>query len=126
MLAPDAKKSSDLRKILPSILGFPAKRGPGKPLDPDHDPNDVTLLAIVFARAIQKGMDPSAARKEASKYLPRLRADKLDDKTLQVWLKNYFGLKKSPRTNHEWKRLLNRAYGSFFRLVRAKFRETQP
>ena len=126
MLAPDAKKSNDLRKILPSILGFPAKRGPGKPLDPDQDPNDVMELAIRFAIEIEKGMDPPAARREATKYLPRRRADKIDDKTLQVWLKKHFGLKKSPRTNAEWKYILHRFYGHFVKVISAKFRETQP
>jgi hypothetical protein len=52
----------DMRKILPSVLGFPAKRGPPKRLARPSD--DVThaehiLLVYVFAYAIGQGCSPS-------------------------------------------------------------------
>jgi hypothetical protein len=122
MLSDKATKSKDLRKILPSILGFPAKRGPGRPLDPDHVPNDKLMFALLFTIEIHKGRKPSIARKDAMKHLPRNRADRIDDKTLQRWLKEVFDLTSSPRTVTKWKSVMRRHYGAFETL----FRETLP
>src|SRR6266446_3891554 len=44
MLSEEASQSPDLRQVLPSILGFRMKRGPGRPLDPDADGPDKMLF----------------------------------------------------------------------------------
>jgi hypothetical protein len=42
MLSMKAQQTSDLRKVLPWVLGFPNKRGPGNLLDPVGGPRRVT------------------------------------------------------------------------------------
>jgi hypothetical protein len=126
MLSEKARQSNDLRKLLPSVLGFPAKRGPGRPLDPDRDQDDKSIFAIRFAIEIEKGKKPSIARREATKYLPESRVDKIDDKTLQRWLREIFDLANTPRSITEWKSVMRVYYGSFYNLIMAQFRETLP
>jgi hypothetical protein len=126
MLSEKAKQSNDLRKILPSILGFPANRGPGRPLDPDRDPDDKLMFALHFAIEIEKGKKPSVARRQASTFLSQSRSDKIDDKTLQRWLKDEFDLESAPRTITEWKSVMRAHYGSFYNLIQTRFRGTLP
>jgi hypothetical protein len=126
MLSEKAKQSNDLRKIIPSILGFPAKRGPGRPLDPDRDPDDKLMFALHFAIEIEKGKKPSVARRQASTFLSQGRSDKIDDKTLQRWLKDEFDLESAPRTITEWKSVMRAHYGSFYNLIQTRFRGTLP
>jgi hypothetical protein len=126
MMSDKAQQSNDLRKILPWILAFPAKRGPGKLLNPDHDPDDKMIFALRFAIEIENGKKPSIARSEAAKYLPRHRGDRIDDKTLQRWLKEYFHLARTPRTITEWKLAMRAHYDDFYTLVTTRFREIPP
>jgi len=126
MMSDKAQQSNDLRKILSWVLAFPIKRGPGKLLNPDYDPDDKMIFAIRFAIEIEKGKKPSIARREATKYLPESRVDKIDDKTLQRWLIQVFDLANTPRSITEWKSVMRAQFGSFYNLIMAQFRETPP
>jgi len=45
MLSSKAREIDDLREVLPWVLGFPRKRGPGKLLDPDPTQRKRILLS---------------------------------------------------------------------------------
>jgi hypothetical protein len=124
----DARQSADLRKVLPSIFGFPAKRGPGRPLDPYPGTLDREFFALRFAVEIAKGREPPDALVEACNVLDARRADK-DDKTLWRWLKAEFELSDTPRTNAEWQTaaVVHVARcARFVALIEEKFREIMP
>jgi hypothetical protein len=127
MLSHEARRSPDLRRVLPSILGFRgrAKRGPGRPLDPDAGTDDRMHFALRFAIEVCKGREPPHALTEACNVLDARCADK-DIKTLWRWLKEEFGLTEMPRTNLEWRTAARDHYTPFFRLIEKKFRETVP
>src|SRR5262249_38819198 len=100
MMLPETAEAGDLREILPLVLGFRGKRGPGgHPLRPNgaRDPNtDYLTLAMAFAAEIQKGavlktdVKPSEALTRAlmsaeSKLVYR------DHKTLMINVAKEFG-----------------------------------
>jgi len=61
MSSPEARAAKDLHKVLPSILGFPAKGpGPGRLLDPDAaaGDRDDRKLAMLFAVELEQRLSP--------------------------------------------------------------------
>jgi len=126
MTSDAARASTDLRAILPSIMGFPAKRGPGHPLDPDGGvPDDAALLSILFAIEIERGEKPSAALHNAASHSdlsPEVAAH--DDRTLWRWVMQTVGLEQRPRTNDEWREVLRNHFVAFNDLIEQEFRET--
>jgi hypothetical protein len=100
MLSGKARETDDLREVLPWVLGFPKKRGPGKPLDPDPA-LEKTLFAVAFMDGILQGKDPVTARRNACGVLDGRAAD-MDDKTLQRWLLEAFNLKRAPANEEQW------------------------
>jgi len=105
MLSSTARRTSDLRKHLPWVLGFPKKRGPGNLLDPDRA-QQKTWFAFNFAAEIRKGNDPVTARRNACDALDGKAAD-VDDKTLRLWLLEEFNLKKAPANTEQWKKTID-------------------
>ena len=95
MSSDEMKAASDLRKVLPSIFGFPQKpKGPGNLLDPDADPRDTLAFALRFFRKVSAGHELSDALKDAA---IDLNCECADDKTLKHWVCENFGLKSWPR-----------------------------
>jgi hypothetical protein len=67
MLNDEVRKCSDLREVLPHVLLFPKKKsGPGRPLDPDAEPDERKLFTIKFIRKLEDNHEckPSEALKE--------------------------------------------------------------
>jgi hypothetical protein len=103
MIMVSAQDASDLRKVLPGVLGFKKRPGPGKLLKPYLD-LDKSSFTNKFARYIIQGKDPETARKDACNHtFKRKFADKVDDKTLDRYLVECMGLKKKPKTANQWK-----------------------
>jgi hypothetical protein len=126
MLSEDTVGASDLRKILPEVLGFPRKkRGPGNLLRPEGDSVEYMVQAMVFAVEIEKCAKPLVALHTASQSLGKKVADRIDDKTLLNKIKTFFRLKNATRTNADWKRDI-RARMKTFLLLEKEFRETSP
>jgi hypothetical protein len=120
-----ARKAGDLREVLPWVLGFSKKAGPGNMLDPDHDPEDKLLFAIKFAIKIELGEKLSTALTNAcEEVLGQERAEKIAEKTLKSWLVKVFSLKKWPAraTADDWKRIAREHYGAEFALIEERFR----
>src|SRR5262249_15562154 len=129
MMLPETAEAGDLREILPLVLGFRGKRGPGgHPLRPNgaRDPNtDYLTLAMAFAAEIQKGavlktdVKPSEALTRAlmsaeSKLVYR------DHKTLMINVAKEFGLERVPRSSKEWRQKIRVAMielGKIFREI---------
>jgi hypothetical protein len=110
MTSDDAAAATDLRAVLPDIMGFPAKPGPGHPLTRDKD--DALLLAGWFAlEIVDRGLAPTEALRKAANRLPPEVADR-DEKTLWRWLMKTVDLKRRPRTNAEWRAALRSRYGA--------------
>jgi hypothetical protein len=127
MVSEDAVQASDLRKILPEVLGFPRKkRGPGNLLRPEGDGVEYMVQAMVFAVEIEKGAKPSVALHTASESLGKKVADRIDDKTLLNKIKTFFGLKNATRTNADWKRDIRAWSAKTFEPLAKEFRETSP
>ena len=113
MRSDDATAATDLRAVLPGIMGFPAKPGPGHPLDPSGGNDDAPLLAGWFAMEIvDRGLEPTEALRKAVKRMSPEVADR-DEKTLWRWLMKAVDLKRRPRTNAEWRAALRSRYGVF-------------
>jgi hypothetical protein len=121
MSSPDAAAASDLRKVLPRIMGFPAKRGRGHLLDLGAE--DYATSAMKFAIEIERGARPTQALRSAFEALDAEIADRMDDKTLQSHIKNFFGIPKAPRTNIEWKRAIRAWFENVFGPFVAEYRE---
>jgi hypothetical protein len=121
--AAQLKDSSDLREMLPLVLGFRAKRGRGHPLRPYGDDNEYDLAAMKFAIAIEKGCKPTEALAYAARAFPQSVADELDSKTLLRNIKNFFILKKTPRSNTEWKQGIRSWYFESYASLEAQFRK---
>lgn len=103
MLSDEAEKARDVRKVLPWILGFPKKHGPGNLLNPDDDPDNRQGFALTFMVKIAQGEKPSDALKNAAtEILGKECVDKADEKTLQRWIRSEIGLQRWPRTAEEW------------------------
>jgi hypothetical protein len=126
MLSPDAAKASDLRKVLPQIMGFPRKRGRGNPLEPDGNEQQYMLAASKFAREIANGAKPTVALRSAFERLDKKMPDRNDDKTLQSHIKKYFGISHAPRTNAEWKRAIDAWMIEVFGPFAKEYREISP
>jgi hypothetical protein len=109
-MPPDAK-NLDVRKMLPSVLGFPRKRGPRKAcsLGDDMAAAEQFLLAHVFAYAIEQGCSPTRATAEAASLLGRDYADR-DERTLMALIARHFNLAKVPRSRAAWTQALLRAF----------------
>jgi hypothetical protein len=104
MLSSKAKRTRDLGRVLPWVLGFPITRGPGRVLDPEPESNEPRLLfAIHFAGRVREGENPSLARQNAC--IDVFGDTGPDDRTLQRWLRKEFGLKTQPSTIEEWKKV---------------------
>jgi hypothetical protein len=118
-----APKGSDLRKVLPWILGFPnvlepdqRKRGPGNLLNPDSEDGkrkDKMSFALKFAIRLENGDDPQKAMVNAS---AEIFSEGAEEKTLWNWLLKEFDLKKRPATADEWKTAARRAL-SVYKIV---------
>jgi hypothetical protein len=121
--AAQLNQSNDLRKILPLVLGFKAKRGRGHPLRPDGDEPEYMLAASKFGSAIQKGYKPEDALAYAAGGLPEPLSDKIESKTLLRHIKKHFGVKNAPRTNADWKHEIRSWYFENFASLEAQFRE---
>jgi hypothetical protein len=127
MTADDARAAKDVRKALPGILGFPAKPGPGRPLDPGgNEPEDALLLAILFATEIERGLKPSVALRKAAAHadLPADVAGR-DERTLWRWVVQAVGLEHRPRTSAEWKAALRIHFGYFAVFIERESREIE-
>ena len=127
MLSPQAANDTDLRKILPRIMGFPAKRGRGNLLNPDGDTWLYLDAAAKFAREIATGAKPKAALRSAFEVLDPEFAD-IDDKTLISHIKKNFEMQHTPtpRTNAEWKRAISSWAVSAIGPLVKRYREISP
>jgi hypothetical protein len=129
MLSEDASQSKDFRKILPRVMGFPAKVGRGHhPLRPDGDNYEYSAAAWTFAAAILKGAKPQAALQKAADALLK-GLSKIDDKTLRSHIVEYFGMTNAPRTNAEWEQAIRahwlEHYAPFHRIKDLEDRERE-
>jgi hypothetical protein len=106
-MPPVGAEGADMRKILPSALGFPAKRGPKKLAVPRDELAIVErlFLANVFAYAIGQGCSPARAAVEAASPLGPDYADR-DERTLQTLVADYFGFLEVPQSGAAWQRAL--------------------
>ncbi len=124
MMSDEAKQSHDVRKALPSILGFPTKKGPGNLLDPASDePEEIPTFALRFAIELERGHTPIRAMRNATVVLPASEAER-DEKTLWTWLKKYYGLTNVSRiTAAEWKFVARAHHTHFYHFILEKFSE---
>jgi hypothetical protein len=125
MVSPSAAEASDVRKVLPRIMGFASKRGPGTPLRPEGKEDQYFDAALCFAREIAKGASPTVAIQTAFETLAPEVADKMDHRTLRSHIKKFFEATGSLRTWEDWRDAIL-AWGKRVRLLRQKFRETTP
>jgi hypothetical protein len=123
----EARKAEDLRKVLPWAFGFPnvfdptqRKRGPGRLLDPDPDPD--RSFALKFAIRLFEGETVPAAMRGA--YDDVHENGDADDKTLERWLVKEIGLKERPSDADGWKAATREFYGSFLEFLRKKSRDS--
>jgi hypothetical protein len=115
MTSDDAAAATDLRAVLPGIMGFPAKPGPGHPLT--RPKNDEVLLAGWFAiEIVVNGLEPTEALRKAAERLPPEAADR-DEKTLWRWLMKAVDLKRRPSTNAQWRAALRSRCGDLAAFV---------
>jgi hypothetical protein len=118
MTAEAARKNPDLRKVLPSILGFPKKkRGPGRLLDPNSVPEDRAIFALKFLIKLKQGREPSQALAEACSEMDASFADNAGEETLWSWILEELCLTKKPRTKAEWHAAATARYLPFYILV---------
>jgi hypothetical protein len=108
-----AEQTSDLRKVLPWILGFQMKRGPRNLLRPGYDSKKIKFV-IKFGRLIVQGQDPVTARRDACNAVFDGKDAEVDDKTLVRWVLNAFGLKKVPKNTKQWKEVARKNLVAIF------------
>ncbi|MBR1155251.1 hypothetical protein [Bradyrhizobium sp. JYMT SZCCT0428] len=108
MASNKAKAAGDLRKILPWVLGFSSKRGPGNPLNYVDRIHHKRAFALEFATQIEAGDEPAAARLNACNAIFAGKYANVDDRTLQRWLLEVFGLRKAPSTAEEWRKIIHK------------------
>jgi hypothetical protein len=125
MVSASAAETSDVRKVLPRIMGFPSKRGPGNPLKPERKEDQYFDAALCFMGEIAKGSSPSMAVQTAFETLDPKVADKMDHRTLRSHIKRFFGATGSLRRWGDWRDALL-AHGEAMRALAQKFRETTP
>jgi hypothetical protein len=123
MLSAGTSKTSDLRAILPRVLGFPKKRGRGNQLKPPDEHLKHFDPAIAFGMEIANGAKPSDALRTAFDHLNSKSADKMDDKTLLSHIKKFYGVKSAPRNNAEWRKKIASALNAALDPLRKEFRE---
>ena len=98
----------DMRKKLPSALGFLAKRGTKKSFDRPGDArrrSEYMLLTQVFAFAIGQGCSPSQAVAEAVSLLGPDYVDR-DQRTLLKLIARHYGFSEVPSSAVAWQRAL--------------------
>jgi hypothetical protein len=105
----EMKEEKDLRKVLPGIVGFSMRRGPGRPLDLDDncDPH-VVFLPILFWSELERGRRVKEALRNAAtnEAVPQRFAD-AEDPTLKRWIASVIQLDGPlPRTEAEWRAVL--------------------
>lgn len=124
MLSPDSAVQSDLRKVLPRIMGFPPKRGRGNPLDlGKREADQFAIPAMKFAIEIEKGAKPTAALRTAFEFLNAEVADRMDEKTFLSHIKKHFDMRTAPRTNAEWKLAIQGWFKEVFGPFMDEFRD---
>jgi hypothetical protein len=116
MASDRAKEAGDLRKILPWVLGFPNKRGPGNPLNFDRI-QQKTDFAIEFAMQIEAGNKPAVARLNACNATFEGKYANVADRTLQRWLLDVFRLRKAPSNVEEWKKIIRKYFEPLGRAI---------
>jgi len=107
----------DVRKTLQWIFGFPEKkRGPGSLFDPNPvlPYLNKVIFALQFAERLNQGEDPVTARGNAGNDTFR---EDVDDRTLQRYLLEVFGLASLPSTSEEWKPLTDRYFDAVKRTL---------
>ena len=117
-----------MRKVLPSILGFPdKKRGPGRLLDPDDVDPDKFSLAILFFTEIEQGREPDEALANATRKLPP-RFASAELKTLKRWVAQAMKLDDEPTTAADWRSALRSGFSDLLTLLNIveESRETLP
>jgi hypothetical protein len=114
MSSPGARSAQDLTKVLPGILGFPAKkRGPGRLLDPSAAAGDLydRKLAMLFAVELEQGrsLKDALVNATAADSVPGSYGN-LAEPTLKRRIKKAAGLKTMPRGADEWRRELRASF----------------
>ena len=103
-----AEQASDLRGVLPWVLGFPTKRTK-KCLSDKVSPRTRTWKFVTeFGVRILQDEDPVAARRNACNDAFDGKDTNVDDKTLMRWLLSAFHLKKAPKDARRWKEIVRR------------------
>jgi hypothetical protein len=109
-------RPSDARETFPWIFEFPKNsRGPVGLFDQRRRlASDLRKLrfALDFAGQIYDGRSPRKARENAAIEFPDT-----DDRILQRYLCEVFGLKKLPRTVVEWAPVIDRHFGAIAKKV---------
>jgi hypothetical protein len=123
MLSEKARRPSDLRKVLPWVLGFPKQRGPGNPLDPVGGPERV-LFTLEFGIRVLCGEDPVTARRDACNAVFDGKEAEVDDKTLLRWTLEDFNLEKAPKNTEQWQEVIRKEFLPLYE--QTKSRETLP
>jgi hypothetical protein len=125
MSSPQALEK-EFRDALPAILGFPVKRGPPHPLRPFPE-DDRMIFAMAFATKIGEGAKPiDALHNAAAEVLDLKKGDKIDDKTLRGWIKEYFELEVTPRNNAEYRAAIRSWLDRVWGPIEELFRESSP
>jgi hypothetical protein len=104
MLDPESTRENDFSKVLPSVMGFPAKVGAGNhPLRP-YGSGEYNALAFVFALEIVKRRKPMDALAHAlhDSRVPEHLIER-DTKTLLQNIAKLFMLDRVPRSNTGWR-----------------------
>jgi hypothetical protein len=121
MCSAEARKATDLARVLPKLLGFHKGRGPGRLLDPDNVDADRMNLALLFATALEEQalrgarLNASAALRTALEKLPP-SFQQTNDKTLKRWIEEATSLPHRARTAAEWRSDLRWHYNSILQL----------
>lgn len=102
--ADQSGKPIDTREVLPGVFGF---RNPQGSFHRRVRNFQREQFAMVFAEHVFSGLKPDKARSEAAQQIARTKSDDhIDDRTLQRWLKEYFGYDRAPKMNEGFQRLL--------------------
>ena len=102
MLSEKARRPSDLRKVLPWVLGFPKQSGRGNLLDPVNSRERI-IFGLKFGLLVLAGEDPVTARQNACNFAFNGKEAEADDTTLQRWIREDYFLEKAPKSAEQWK-----------------------